>query len=223
MTRPFLVGTCVAALLAAGAASPKWNGPIAMASAERPSIAASASGGLKRFVGVAAAPVADTPGGAPFATLYVSAAVAMTRTEAGAAAHVTSRLWLHGDAIAPGPLYTTPKGVEIGWLDGLRSVRAVAGTVGNGWTLVEIDGYLPAAAVVDNLETVWRGAELDYQFICADCHTTHAAKDYSSMQWGIIMPRMARNAKLTPDEALVILKWLQTTSFASDTRGPMTP
>jgi hypothetical protein len=222
MTRPFLVGTCVAALLAAGVAWPKWNGPIAMASADRPSIAASASGGLKRFVGVAAAPVADAPGGAPFATLYVSADFAMAGIEAGAA-HFTSRLWLHGDAIAPGPLYTAPKGVEIGWLEGLRSVRAVAGTAGNGWTLVEIDGYLPAAAVVDNLETLWRGAELDYRFICADCHTTHAAKDYSSMQWGIIMPRMARNAKLAPDAALVILKWLQTTSFASDTRRPMAP
>jgi hypothetical protein len=213
MTRPFLVGTCVAVLLAAGAAWPTWSGLIATASADRPSTAAAvaASGVLKRFVGVAAAPVADAPGGAPFATLYVSAAVAMAGTEADAV-HITSRLWLHGDVIAPGPLYTSPNGVEIGRLDVALGVRAVPGTAANGWTFVEIDGYLPAAAVVDNLETVWRGAELDYQFICADCHTTHAAKDYSSMQWGIIMTRMARNAKLTPDAALIILKWLQTTS-----------
>jgi hypothetical protein len=71
---------------------------------------------------------------------------------------------------------------------------------------------------VDSLEPIWRGARLDYWFICADCHTPHAPDDYSSMQWGVMMARMAKFAKLEPDNAMVILKWLQNTSAASGTR-----
>jgi hypothetical protein len=39
------------------------------------------------------------------------------------------------------------------------------------------------------------------------------------MQWCIIMARMAKFAKLQPDEELFILKWLETTSGASKSRG----
>jgi hypothetical protein len=174
--------------------------------------------GVKRYVGVATTTIASAPGGSAFATLYVSAAVVMTGTEAGTA-HVTSRLWIYGDAAASGPLYTAPQGVEVGRIDAVGAVHAISGMTRNGWTLIEIEGCLPADAVVDSLEPVWRTAEFNYQFICADCHSPHAAKNYSSMQWCIIMSRMAKNAKLGSDEAMVILKWLQTTSFASDTRG----
>ena len=38
------------------------------------------------------------------------------------------------------------------------------------------------------------------------------------MQWGIFMARMAKFAKLPPDDEMFILKWLQTTSAASDAR-----
>ena len=187
--------------------------------AVRPSIAAAAPipTGMTKLIGVATTPLAAAPGGSAFATLYVSAAVVISGTETGAA-HITTRLWMRGDAATPGPLYATPKGVEVGKLDAAPAAHAIPGAANNGWTPVEIDGYLAANAVVDSLEPVWRAAEFNYQFICADCHTPHAATEYSSMQWGIFMARMAKFAKLPPDDEMFILKWLQTTSAASDAR-----
>jgi hypothetical protein len=173
--------------------------------------------GAKKFVGVASAPLAATPGGPAFATLYVSAAVAVAGTEAGAA-HVSTRLWLHGNAATPGPLYNAPKGVEVGSLEAEPAVHAIPGTASNGWTPVEIDGYLAANAVVDSLEPVWQATKFNYEYVCADCHTPHRPEEYSSMQWGIFMARMAKFAKLRPDEEIVTLKWLQTTSFESGAR-----
>jgi hypothetical protein len=171
---------------------------------------------MSKFVGVATTALATAPGGPPFATLYVSAAVVITGIEAGVA-HITAKLWMY-DNTPSGALYATPKGIEIGWLNEGAAGYTIPGTADSGWTPVEIDGYLAASAIVDDLEPVWRTAKFDYQFICADCHTTHAVEKYSSMQWSIIMARMAKFAKLEPEDAMPILKWLQTVSSTRDTR-----
>jgi len=71
---------------------------------------------------------------------------------------------------------------------------------------------------MDSLDRVWRTAELNYETTCNDCHTPHAPNEYSPMQWGIIMARMAWFAKLLPDNEMFILKWLQNTSATGDTR-----
>jgi hypothetical protein len=233
-----LVGVCATALhrTAAGALAPvppassnkaqlrarggaEWFTNIQVnAPATRPFGAAAAPSptAMKRYVGVATTPLATAPGGSAFATLYVSAAVTIADTEAGMA-HVSTNLWMHGDMAVSGPLYATPRGFEVGWLDGTAG-HAIPGTVSNGWTPVRIDGYLAANSVVESLESVWRIAEFSYQFICADCHSLHATEDYSPMQWGTIVNRMATFAKLGPDDTMVILKWLQTTSASSASR-----
>jgi hypothetical protein len=125
---------------------------------------------------------------------------------------------MHGDAADPGQLYTAPMGVEVGWLDAAPSAHAIPGTASKRWTLVEINGYLAANAIVDTLNPIWEKTEFSYEFVCSDCHTPHAAAEYSSMQWGIIMARMAKFAKLQPDDELFILKWLQTISATSEAR-----
>ena len=221
MTRQNVIRAAMAVLMGATAATLAWTTatvPVTFAAASSDKSQQTVRNGVKRYVGVAATPIASAPGGPAFATLYVSAPVTMVGTE-GRTTHVISKLWIYGDAAASGPLYAAPQGVEVGRLDAVRASRAIAGTDGNGWNLIEIEGYLPTDAVVDNLMFVWRLAEFNYQTICADCHLLHAAQEYSSIQWGAIVPRMAKNAKLGPAEAMVILKWLQTTSFANDTRG----
>jgi hypothetical protein len=182
-------------------------------------LAGPALAGMTRFVGMSSAPLAAAPDGQAFATLYVSAAVAVTATEAGSA-HVAARLWMHGDPTELGPLYTAPapKGVEVGRLDALPEGHAIIAKTSNGWTLLELDGYLPASVVVDSLDRIWWTAELNYETICNDCHTPHAPNEYSPMQWGTIMPRMAKFAKLLPVDEMFILKWLQNTSATSDSR-----
>ena len=205
-SRGVLVGVAVIILVGAGAAAFRWTAAaapdlfapassgkaflLALDGAERlidvavktfavrPSVAAAAPipTGMTKFIGVATTPLAAAPGGSAFATLYVSAAVVIAGTETDAA-HITTRLWMRGDAATPGPLYATPKGVEVGQLDAAPAAHAIPGTANNGWTPVEIDGYLAANAVVDSLEPVWRAAEFNYQFICADCHTPHAATE----------------------------------------------
>jgi hypothetical protein len=209
-----------------GLAGAEWFSDVAVKPSADPSsvaVATPAPIGIKRFVGVATTPLAATRGGPAFATLYVSAPVTTIGTDTGigteaGTTHVTTRLWMHGDAADSGPLYTTPMGVEVGWLDAAGPVHPIAGPASNGWTPVEIDGYLAEAATVSNLDSIWRTAESDYRLICAGCHVAHRPQDYSSMQWGIVVARMAKFAKLEPGDAMVILKWLQTTSAASDAR-----
>jgi hypothetical protein len=218
---PFAFASSATARQLPGDGVERFTNVVAKLPADRLSMAPSAAApaGMQRFVGVATTPLAAEPGGSAFATLYVSAAVVVTAFEPGAA-HVTARLWMHGNAADSGPLYTVPKGVEVGQLDAVSAVHAIPGTAVNGWTPVEIDGYLAAGVIVDNLESVWQTTRFDYQFVCADCHSLHVAEEYSSMQWDPIMVRMARFAKLLPDDAMIILKWLQTTSF--ERRPPMT-
>ena len=119
---------------------------------------------------------------------------------------------MHGDPPDLGPLYTTPKGVDIGQLDAMPAAHAILRSSINGWTPVEIDGYLAPTAVVDSLDAAWLAAEFSYHLACAECHQLHAPNEYSSMQWRMIMTRMAGFAKLGLDDATFILKWLQTTS-----------
>jgi hypothetical protein len=240
--RKIFVGVAVAVLVGIGAATLQWTAagalaPFGPASSSKeqeraqggaewftnvsvktlatpPSSAAAAPAptAMQWYVGVP--PPLTTPEGSTFATLYVSAAVVIAGTEAGVA-HVSTNLWMYGDMAASGPLYATPRGFEVGWLDGTTADHAIPGTASNGWTPVKLDGYLAANAVVESLESVWRLAASNYQFICADCHALHATGDYSPMQWGMIVTRMATFAKLGPDDTMVILKWLQTTSAAS--------
>jgi hypothetical protein len=233
MTLRILVVGVAAVVLAGIGTTPVWTAasaptlraPVSSGDAPLQSVAdrsfavpaGPAATGAKKFVGVASTPLAATPGGPAFATLYVSAAVVVAGTEAGAA-HVSTRVWMRGNAATPGPLYNAPKGVEVGSLDAAPAVHAVPGTASNGWTPVEIDGYLNVKAVVDSLEPVWQATEFNYEYVCADCHTPHRPEEYSSMQWGIFMARMAKFAKLQPDDEMVTLKWLQTTSFESGAR-----
>jgi hypothetical protein len=173
--------------------------------------------GAHRFVGVSAAPVSPVPGEPGFATLYVSTPIVVLGVEQGAT-HISTALWMHGEPAALGLLYTAPNGVEVGQLNAMPAAHAVLRSARNGWTLLEIDGYVAATVVVDSLDSAWLAAEFSYDLSCADCHQLHAPEEYSSMQWDMIMTRMAKFAKLDVDDARVILKWLQTTSSASDAR-----
>ena len=145
----------VRALPGAPAASSRGTGSSATTSAETVS---------KAFIGEAAAPLSATPGGPPIATLFVSAPVTVTTTEAGAS-KVVAALWMKAEAVAPGPLFAAPNGVEVGRLD--AAANAKAGAARDGWIAVQIDGYVATVTVVGSLEPVWQAAESTYEFSCA--------------------------------------------------------
>jgi trimethylamine-N-oxide reductase (cytochrome c), cytochrome c-type subunit TorC len=177
--------------------------------------AAPVQASTKGFVGVATTQLSATPAAAPFATLYVSTPLAIAASATGVA-HVTSRLWLKGDAVSAGPLYAAPGGIQLGRLDSAPpATNAKAGAADNGWLPLDLNGYLAADAVVDSLEPVWQAAESTYEFTCAGCHVLHAAAAYSPAQWDTEMATMAKSANLRPDDAMFVLKWLQTTSLTS--------
>ena len=156
----------------------------------------------KRFVGVAAVPVAVVPGGSTIATLYVSAPVAIEGGAEKGMTHVSTRLWTHGDPVDTGLLYTAPGEVEVGRLDAAPAAHTVSDAARTGWTLINIDGYVPTKAIVSSLSSVWLGAEFSYHLACAECHVRHAPREYPAMQWGMIVPRMAKFAKL--DETIPV-------------------
>jgi nitrate/TMAO reductase-like tetraheme cytochrome c subunit len=221
---------------APGGAAPAAEAPVAQAPAGAtsttrsppPGVPSAAPGapaatptatGTKAFVGESTSPIAATSGGAPFATLDVSTPVFVISTEAGVA-HVSARLWMKGDAASSGPLYGAPNGFELGHLDAMPASGAKAGATVDGWTPLDLDGYLAAEAVTATLEPVWQAAESNYQFLCAGCHVLHAAEAYTPAQWDTEMTTMAKSAHLQPDDAMVLLKWLQTTSLASHPDQP---
>ena len=213
----------VTALAWLGTVSQPWSsepvvaGEIGQAAASLPGANASLVDGAARFVRVAAAPIGAAPDGAAFGALYLSVPVRVIGAQSGAL-HVRTRLWMHGDPAALGPLYTAPLGAVAGRLDSLPALRVISGSAAKGWSLIEFDSYLATDAVAEDLDAVWMSAEFDYHLTCADCHTLHAPEEYSSMQWGMIMARMAKFAKLDADDAMVILKWLQNTSDKSPNR-----
>ena len=172
-------------------------------------VAATSAGG---FVGTPSVSLAASPGGGGFATLFVSAPVIRLASDGSGTSHVTASLWMKGAATS-GVLYVAPNGVDVGRLDSAPPANVKPGTASDGWTQVAIDGYLPSSALADTLEPVWAKAKSTYEFSCGSCHGLHAATEYTPLQWSSEMETMARNANLKPDDAILVLKWLQTESL----------
>jgi trimethylamine-N-oxide reductase (cytochrome c), cytochrome c-type subunit TorC len=189
-----------------GAGTPAPTVTLALSAPASPAPSGAAS---KAFIGEATVPLAATPGGTPFAVLDVSAPLTAVEIRDGAT-RITARLWMKGDT-ASGVLFTAPDGFEIGRLD--NAANAHAETASNGWVPVDLDGYVAAEAVVEQLDPIWDAAEQTYEFSCAGCHVLHPAEAYTPDKWDTEMTTMAKSAHLRPDDAMVLLKWLQTVSF----------
>ena len=168
--------------------------------------------GGQGFISKASVALAAAPGGAVVGTLLVSAPVVTIGTE-GVAAHVGAKLWLKGSAVSAGPLYAAPKGIELGRVDDPTAAKAKAGDAVDGFLPVEIEGYVAADAVVASLEPIWKDAEMNYEFTCGACHALHDPHEHTAAEWATEMPTMARNANLQLNDAMPILKWLQTESL----------
>ena len=177
---------------------------------------AAAADGKQVFVCKAVAPLAAASGDQPFARLYVSAAVTVLAV-APSATHVKARFWMKGDAVQAGNLYAAPGGIEIGRLDALPGGAVASSETRDGWTAVGLDGVLPSDTVVESLQPVWQTVESNYSFTCGGCHALYAPATHPPAQWATEMETMAKSANLGPDDAMMILKWLQTTSAADGT------
>jgi trimethylamine-N-oxide reductase cytochrome c-type subunit TorC len=186
--------------------------PATEAPASPPPAAAPAAAGAQSFIGQAVVPLAAAPDGAAVATLYISAPVAVTGSEAGPT-RITAKLWMKGDSASPGPMFAAPNGIELGRLTDPAAAKAKAGTATDGWVLVEIEGTVAADAIVADLAPVWQATEETYQFTCGACHDLHDPHDHTAAEWASEMPTMAKNANLQPADAMPILKWLQTQSL----------
>jgi hypothetical protein len=171
-----------------------------------------ASADAPAFIALPTVPLAASAGGLAFGTLYVSAPV-HTATADGTT-HVTARFWMKGDAGASGPLFDAPNGIEVGRIDNAPPANARPDGQRDGYTALAIDGFVPADAVADKLQPIWDGAEQSYEFSCGGCHQLYAASAYSPDEWAAEMASMASSANLRPEDAMLLLKWLQTTARA---------
>lgn len=177
-----------------------------------PAIASPILAGQSGFIGIATATLSAKPGEAPIATLFVSAPVTVTAIDANGV-HVTSRLWMKADAQQAGPLYGAPDGFEKGRLFAANSARR--GAAVNNWVPMTLDGVVAPGALAATLDQAWLAAETTYEFTCAACHVLHPANAYTPAKWDAEMVVMGPNAHLPPDDAMVLLKWLQTESQAA--------
>jgi trimethylamine-N-oxide reductase cytochrome c-type subunit TorC len=177
-----------------------------------------AATGATTFIGKPLAPMAPAAGSPAFATLYVSTPVAVVG-KAGGATHITAKLWLKGDAVDAGALFAARDGLETGHLSAALPANAKPGASANGWTQVTLDGFVAGEAVVPALDAVWDDADTLYQFSCGGCHQLYAPAAYSPTQWQTEMGTMTTPSHLRPDEAMLVLKWLQTSSAAGSS-GP---
>ena len=70
--------------------------------------------------------------------------------------------------IDTGPLYTAPGGVEVGRLDAASAAHTVSDAAGNGWTLVNIVGYVRTNAIVSTRVLFGCGSGIQLSSRCAE-------------------------------------------------------
>jgi hypothetical protein len=165
------------------------------------------------FIAKPIVPLAASAGGQAFGVLYVSAPV--RAATADGAAHISARLWMKGDADPSGPLFDTPNGIEVGRIENAPPANAQPGEQREGYTAIAVAGFVPADALTDTLQPIWDTAEQTYEFSCGGCHQLYSPNAYSPDEWSNEMATMAGDAKLPPEDAMLLLKYLQNAARAN--------
>ncbi len=195
---------------APAASAPASASASAPAAAPAPAPASAPAAGTV-FVSKPFVPITATASGAAMGQLYVSAPLHVLGTE-GAQSHVAATLWMKGGADSSGPLFDAPDGIEVGRLENAPPANAKPGESRNGYTAVALDTFIASDMLVPDLAPVWADVEQNYEFTCAACHELHAPADLKPEAWPAEMSTMAKSANLSPEDAMLTLKWLQTQS-----------
>lgn len=74
-----------------------------------------------------------------------------------------------------------------------------------------VDGPMAQASMTGghNMERLWRGREI-YIGQCAKCHNVEPIGRYSASEWQKILPEMAEETKLTPEQAADVHTYVMT-------------
>ncbi|MDP3961719.1 MAG: hypothetical protein Q8Q26_16930 [Pseudorhodobacter sp.] len=80
---------------------------------------------------------------------------------------------------------------------------------------VTFEGYAPADGLVESMDPVWKKVDMNYQFTCGGCHVLHAPKDFLPSEWPLQMQAMQIETNQSPEDALIMLKYLQHASSVS--------
>ncbi|MEI9963418.1 MAG: hypothetical protein WDM92_00530 [Caulobacteraceae bacterium] len=163
--------------------------------------------GVQRYAN-ALTPLLDAAGGKPIGSLGPGAAVDVIG-QAGAATEVAVHGW--SAASAPGTVFAAP-GQAIQAVSGFAGQAAPGATQtvgGATYTAVTVQGWVPTAALADDVQTVWTSASDLYAKSCSSCHALSQPTAYTAAQWPGIMATQADNAGLDEGQAALITAYLQ--------------
>lgn len=171
------------------------------------------------YVAAAASPLLDAPGGTSLGALSITAPLSVVERADG---HVRVRV---AGVAEPGG--RTPAVV---YTDAANRIQVFvaedAATVGgpvdaDGWAAVELDGWLPDDAVVNQRDELFAEAADTYQRYCSRCHAGYAGpvedlvRRVKPHEWPEIAKRMSTGTGIRDAEFELVLRWLQVESEAA--------
>jgi hypothetical protein len=89
-------------------------------------------------------------------------------------------------------------------------LATVTDPYGNVWHQVRLMGFAPTADLVPDQQSIWGKARALYSKRCSACHALHRTNEFTANQWPTILKTMSKNAALQPDQAALIIQYLQT-------------
>ena len=74
--------------------------------------------------------------------------------------------------------------------------------------LAACSATVPDATPPDSARSATHAGRQIYHRSCSSCHGPHAPSSHTDLEWQRIVPDMAREAKLSPDDERLLLAWL---------------
>lgn len=156
----------------------------------------------------AVTPLLDAAGGKPIGSLQPGIAVEALG-QSGAATHITVHGWSAQGANAAVFAAPTRRIVLVSGYSGPAQGATSQTVNGAVYQEVTVDGWVTAAALVDDVQVVWKRAAALFADKCGGCHALPDINSIGVNQWPAIMKTQAANAGLDANENALLTTYLQ--------------
>ena len=156
-------------------------------------------------------PLLDAVGGKQIGALQPGAAVDAL-AQSGAATHIAVHGWSAQGATAVVLASPTRRVVLVSGYGGHAAGGGTQTANSTVYQEVTVDGWVATAALVDDVQVVWKRAAALYADKCGSCHALPGINSLGVNQWPAIMKTQAQNAGLDANENALLTSYLQITT-----------
>ena len=159
----------------------------------------------------AVTPLLDAAGGKSIGSLQPGVAVDLLG-QSGAATHIAVHGWSAQNANAAVLAAPTRRIVLVSGYSGHAPGGAAQTVNGTVYQEVTVEGWVATAALVDDVQVVWKQAAALFADKCGGCHALPEINSLGVNQWPAIMKTQAPNAGLDANENALLTTYLQMTT-----------